>query len=496
MMRHVTPAIDRMLDRLHPQWFVVLAAAAACVVVGHRFIRLAIATLRFPYPLDYGEGFVLDVAVRLARFENIYPPDLQAGPWFVANYPPVYYLVRGAFLWFDEPALWQGRLVCQASAAATAVLIGAVLHRLTRDPAAALLAALTFLAIPFVALWSQIDRIDVLSLLFSWLALWSLTAGRDRPHIAAAVLLLVASSYTRQTGAIAGVAAAYGWLWQQGSRRQANQLLAGVAGLGLLTALALQVATDGGFLFHVVTATASPLSLDQLVNVGRRPVVLIPLLLLIAAGTVVAGVRFRPDGWALVAGYVVASALMALTVAKVGSAVNYFLDLSAACALAAGAAVHWLRPYRLALSAYAVLVVPQMVWMGFITWPYAPLHARLARLGPYHELAKQVRDTRGPILADEAAALLGVNGHEVDFHPFSMSQLVDAGLWDPEPFIRRLERHEYELVLLRMSIAQPRPLPNIWTPVLASALLRYYQRVDAVQVDNASVIAIYRPTPR
>jgi hypothetical protein len=187
---------------------------------------------------------------------------------------------------------------------------------------------------------------------------------------------------------------------------------------------------------------------------------------------------------------------MALTVAKVGSAVNYFLDLSAACALAAGAAVHWLRPYRLALSVYALLLVPQMVWMGFITWPYAPLHARLARLGPYHELAKQVRDTRGPILADEAAALLGVNGHEVDFHPFSMSQLVDAGLWDPEPFIRRLERHEYELVLLRMSIAQPRPLPNIWTPVLASALLRYYQRVDAVQVDNASVIAIYRPAPR
>jgi hypothetical protein len=496
MLRSVTPAVGRVLERLHPRWFVILAAAAAGVVVAHRFLRLAFATIRFPYPLDYGEGAVLDVAVRLARFEGIYPPDLQAGPWFVANYPPVYYLVRAAFLWLDDPALWQGRLVCQLSAAATAVLIGAVSHRLTRDVAVSWLAALTFLAIPFVSIWSQIDRVDVLSLLLSWLALWILASGHRRPHIIAAVLLFVASSYTRQTGAIAGVVGAYCWLWQQGHRRQANGMLAGVAALGLLTAAALHLVTSGGFLFHVVTATASPLSLDQLVNLGRRPIVLMPLLLLIACGAVAAGIRFRPAGWALVAGYVVASLVLALTVAKVGSAINYFLDLSAACALTAGVGAHWLRAHRFPAIAYALLLVPQMVWMGFITWPYAPLQARLAHLAQYRELAAVVRTTRGPILADEAAALLRTMGHEVDFHPFSMSQLVDAGLWDPRPFIERLERHEYELVLLRMSAERPRPLPNLWTPVLADALLEHYERTGAVRVDNASVIAIYRPASR
>ena len=471
----------------------MLATAAAAAVVAYRFLRLAFATLQFPYPLDYGEGFVLDVALRLARFENIYPSDLRSPPWLVSNYPPVYYLVRAVFLWTGEPALWQGRLICQLSAVGTALLIGRVLYRFTGNRAAAALGGLTFLAIPFVALWSQIDRVDVLALLLSWLALWAVTGPRDGRHLAFAVLCLVASSYTRQTGAIPGVVAAYVWLWHQGRHRHANVLLASVGLLGLLIALALQAATDGGFLFHVVTATASPLSMEQLRNLGRRPLVLIPGLLLVAGGASLAGVRYRPPEWALVTAYVLASAVMSLTVAKVGSAQNYFLDLSAACALAVGASVHWLRARPLILTACALLLVPQMIWMGFQTWPYAPIQSRLGQEANYRQLESLVRATPGPVVADEASALVIVTGHDIDFHPFPMSQLAAAELWDPAPFIERLERHHYQVILLRMSIAQPRPIGAYWTPRLAEALLRHYDRTEAFQVDRGSAIVVYRP---
>jgi hypothetical protein len=304
---------------------------------------------------------------------------------------------------------------------------------------------------------------------------------------------LVVSTYTRQTGAIPAAVAAYVWLWQQGRGRHANILLVAVVSLGALTAAALQVATGGGFLFHVVTATASPLSLDQLWNLGRRPIVLIPGLLAAAAAASFAGIRYALPGWGMVAGYVLASAVMSLTVAKVGSAQNYFLDLSAACAFAAGMSAHWLRRWPVLLTVFALCLVPQMIWMGFKTWPYAPIESRLRERANYERLESLVRGVDGPVLADEASGLVIVTGHEIDFHPFPMSQLIEAGHWDPAPFIDRLARHHYQVILLRMSIAQPQPIPAIWTGRLAEALQQHYAPAESFRVDRGSAIVVYRP---
>src|SRR5262245_48333764 len=91
-----------------------ISLAIACVAMGGvvalRFGHLWLKTMSFPYPLDYGEGAILDAALRLSRFANIYPTDLSAPPWFVSNYPPIYYLVHVPFIWAIGPALWYGRL--------------------------------------------------------------------------------------------------------------------------------------------------------------------------------------------------------------------------------------------------------------------------------------------------------------------------------------------------------------------------------------------------
>jgi hypothetical protein len=44
--------------------------------------------LNFGYTLDYGEGPLLDQAVRLSNGEGIYPPDISTPPYTIANYPP------------------------------------------------------------------------------------------------------------------------------------------------------------------------------------------------------------------------------------------------------------------------------------------------------------------------------------------------------------------------------------------------------------------------
>src|SRR5215510_10357917 len=63
------------------------------------FVRHEWMAITFPYPLDYGEGPLLDQAVRLARFENIYRGDLTVPPYTLANYPPLFPLAQAPFVW-------------------------------------------------------------------------------------------------------------------------------------------------------------------------------------------------------------------------------------------------------------------------------------------------------------------------------------------------------------------------------------------------------------
>lgn len=51
------------------------------------FLRHGWDALAFPYPLNYGEGPLLDQSVRLAQFQDIYRTDLTTEPYVVSNYP-------------------------------------------------------------------------------------------------------------------------------------------------------------------------------------------------------------------------------------------------------------------------------------------------------------------------------------------------------------------------------------------------------------------------
>lgn len=54
------------------------------------FADIALAAIDFPFPLDYGEGPILDQVMRLWHGENIYRPDLTQAPYVVSNYPPFF----------------------------------------------------------------------------------------------------------------------------------------------------------------------------------------------------------------------------------------------------------------------------------------------------------------------------------------------------------------------------------------------------------------------
>src|SRR5574342_815725 len=139
---------------------VLVAAAGFFVAEGGRVIR-------FPYPMDDGEGPLLAQTRRLGRLESLYRADLDAPPYTVSNYPPVYPLVLSPLGRLWGPAFWYGRLLSWLSIVAAAVFVGLILQALTRDRLAAVIGGLALLAFPPVAYWSSLYRVDALALALS-----------------------------------------------------------------------------------------------------------------------------------------------------------------------------------------------------------------------------------------------------------------------------------------------------------------------------------------
>jgi len=154
----------------------------------------------------------------------------------------------------------------------------------------------------------------------------------------------------------------------------------------------LTAATRGGFVLHVVTGTAGRMILEQLVNLDRELVALIPILLALSAAVGIIGMWRQMPGSTFVAGYWLAAAIVSLTVAKEGSYINYFLDLCTACSLAASAGFAWLATRRTLAAAFVLVLAVQT---ATFTRPNAlseHLTARLSRSNEYNRLAALVRD--------------------------------------------------------------------------------------------------------
>src|SRR5690606_24463018 len=104
------------------------SAAVLCISL---LLAAAWCGLVLDLPLSYGEGPIIDQAVRLARFEHIYRFDLSKPPYVIANYPPVYHFLQLPFLWIFGPTFIIGRILSVTAVFGTAWLLAVLVKRLT-----------------------------------------------------------------------------------------------------------------------------------------------------------------------------------------------------------------------------------------------------------------------------------------------------------------------------------------------------------------------------
>ena len=464
-------------------WLLLQLTVSAGMLLAHNW-----AAIRFPYPLDYGEGPLLDQSVRLARLENIYRRDISQMPYAIANYPPLFASLQVPFVWAVGPALWYGRTLSTLSILLAAASCGLLVDTLTKDRVAAVVGGLMLLAFPYVLHWSPFNRVDSLALGLSCAGLYVVVRWADRPHgrIGGAILLTLAV-YTRQSYALAAPLAAFCWLLHERPRKRAWILTAWVAGLGAALLAVLLVVTRGGFWFHIVTANVNPFFWATVKRYAEEMASHVPGLLAGSATLLVAGAWLRPRAWWLIGPYLVGSVISAITVGKDGSSVNYMFELSAALSLTAGALVAWAGKRRW-LRAFVILAlgVQAGAMAGWAEENYVDrvMH-KIEQEDSIARLSQIVFQADGPVLADEYMGLIPLAGQDLLYQPFEFKQLYVGGVWSQWPLVDQIYRQEFAAILLYDPPYWDSPAAR-WTDEMRTTMAMHY--VESERLADVSVL--------
>ena len=428
--------------------------------------------LFYPYGANYGEAPLLDQARHITAGENIYKPSLQLSPYVIANYTPLYPLLVGMLFRLTHIPLYPlGRMISILAAITSSLLIGSFAQKIFGSPfITGFIAAGLFLGHPYTGLWSGLARVDSLALAFSLAGLWIVCfRWRSTPWLAAALACLLASVFTRQTYLLAAPFACAVWLYYN-DRKRCFMFLAAFAILGLGTFLIVNGISHGGFYQHIVIANVNRYSFGRMLSMGMLYLITAPGFLILAILSVrrIFKQKVAPTLlWCLLP-YTTGALLTALTVGKIGSDINYFLEFT--CASAIWATGLWRgRPNKLTTSLLIFHTGWVVAFSGLLF--QAPLVKLWKNIPQVDTLARLVNlaALQGPVLADDRLDLVVLAGQAIYFQPFEYTQLYSADLWHPESFISEIKDHKFPLILI-----QPAYQKDRWPELIYDAIQQNY----------------------
>ena len=456
------------------------------------FAWTSFSIIRFPFGMDYGEAPLMDQVRRIQNHETVYKASIDEAPYIIANYPPLYTLLVAALNSIFKIQLFQtGRVVSIFFSLISGGIIGLFGYHLTHNKLLGALAAVLFWGNPYVLIWSSLARVDMMALAFSLLGLWVLYRSKNSfSWMILAIICFIAAIFTRQTYLLSGPLAGFVLLWHQNHRRALLFIfLIGVTSLlifGMINAI-----TQGGFYTNIVVANINRYELSRTLLMFKQLFVLWPIILITSIVTIFMMIRLqiqkkddnpvemKPEAF-LIYGlgfYSIGAVFSALTVGKVGSDVNYFLELISVCAIWCVIGLKLLLDQNKVFKLiFHGLMSIQLIWvfLAGYTLNHATVGARWGELAFYDDLYSQVQEasTRGIVLSDDYLDLVVLSGQSIYYQPFEYGQLYHAGLWDPTEFAEEIKQQIFPLILIGGDTLNKE---CCWAPPIVNALRTNYQ---------------------
>jgi hypothetical protein len=434
------------------------------------FLYHAYRVVLFPYELANGEELLLRHAVQIIRGQAVYAP-VNDPPFIWFGKPPLFPALAGSLIPLVGRSLAATRLVATVSTLLIPLLIGGIIYQRARRIIPSAICGGIYLGSVFVYQWGAWGRVDATAIVFSLLAILVVSRWRDKRGILLAASCCLLSLYTKQTQWAAPIAIILWLLWR---RRWPHALgfallLGGVGGalFSLLT-----VVTDRQFYLHLVVYNVLEYSYRAFFGYWRAYLIIhagIATVAILAAAIYLKG--RRPTLTVL---YFATSALMTVTVGRMGASSNYFLDAIAVTLLLCG--LLWSELSK--RGTYLSLVVPvalllQLVWFKAFPFSqlavyYAPAHSfgytpQASDVRAGEEIDRYVRDVDGEILT-EAGGFAVRNGKELYANPLGLNALDRQGLASEAlaQLEEALAQHRFSLVILTWQSYPPRVLNAVW----------------------------------
>lgn len=470
------------MDHRSVVWAAVVVGLCLYLAV---YLAGAYRSVTYPYQLDYGEGPHLGRALAVAEGRAIYT-GIEEYPYVVDNYPPVFDLVSGLLVRAFGVSFWGGRAVSVAAALFSSVIIALVAMALTGRRWIGLVCGLLFPAAAGVGYWSVLYRVDMLGLLFSLggIALVYRYQGTSRVYLSVPLFLL--GLYTRQS-LIAAPLSALIYLFSRDRRRALNCLFLLAVG-GASVFLVLDHVTSGQFHLHIVKYTVTTFQPVRAVQQYLKFVRAHPILLGLATAYALYSLSRKENS--LIVDYFIVSGLVALTVGKVGSSVNYFLEVIAASCILTGLLIGHLRhqDYRaLPGSPRVVSMVPillatlLLVQLAFADPPHQP---SAAELDASEKVSAYVRDAIGMVISEDMG-LLVLNGKRIYLQPWIMTQLAREGIWNQSGILGDIRERSFSLIILKFELHSTPS--GRFTP----EMIRAMERANYTLLDQAGPFWVY-----
>ncbi len=438
-------------------------------------------------PLDGSEGHILYDAMRLRAGRPLYVNPhvgiLDDGPpparHYVIYTPLLAFLVA---LFPEGAASWLTRLL---SIAAWYGLLGGLAYTRSRISNRSLAwgAAAFVGAVYVLTLYGASGRPDALALLFAGIA-FARSVRRGEPTALEGALFALAAWVKPNVLALAAGTLAVDFLRRRKIAPIATAVLVSVLLGGTLMAI-----SHGAFLQHLVEPIKAPMTLSLAIDQATSRLQFLGLPLLAAA--VLAWRSRKIEGCQsgallAIAGLVVAFGWTLFSLAKYGSASNYWMEPCVALVVIATSfpfAFHELAD-RPALALLG-LTVFQLVWT--LTASVRSSVETIVR-APYvtAEIA-QVRTLCGAkpgetVMADDSGLELMID-HRLFHAPVQLTPLVQYGRWSEAAFLEDVRRPEVTCAvmssdLLERPLTEVDPDHDLYDPTLREALRERFLLVD------------------
>lgn len=442
-------------------------------------------SITYPYEIEYGEGEMLNQVLLMTRGESIYR-DITGYPYIIGNYPPIYPLICVPLAKLLGVSFGVGRFVSVLSA----VLLGLLVYRIVKEKTnrqIALISGLLFFASPFIYSWTRLFRVDTLGLLFSLTGIYLVIRYENTKGVYLSTIPFLLAIFTRQTYIAAPVSSfIYLYLKDKGGGIKFIMLF-GV--LSIIPFLMFNHMTEGQFYLHIIKYNVIHFSLNTAVQSYFDTLQIHLVIFILAFGYIAYSISKKWQSLFVI--YFIISALVAITVGKVGSNINYFIELIAVCCILSGFSINKLhleiQSGRSRISILVgVMLIMQLVIFASAYYLDAPrlLYLRggmptSADMNIRQRVSTYIIDADGAVLSEDIG-LLVVNDKDVLFNPFSFTQLQREGIWNQSRLVGDIEDRYFSLIILEFDVNSTYVNRERFTEEMIYAMRDHYSLVERI----------------